>query len=87
MVSNITRTRRRHPHVFPDGTLNSVSSDSVDQQAAKDNWQAIKQQERQKGEQKILDDVPLALPALKVPQSYKRAASVGFDWADGTCYG
>lgn len=85
VVSNITsKLVRRHPHVFPDGTLNSVASDSIDQQAVKDNWQAIKQQERhKKGEQKILDDVPLALPALKrAAKLQKRAASVGFDWAE-----
>jgi ATP diphosphatase len=83
VVSKITsKLVRRHPHVFPDGTLESVASESIDQQAVKDNWQAIKQQERhKKGENKILDDVPLALPALKrAAKLQKRAASVGFDW-------
>ena len=66
IVSKITsKLVRRHPHVFPDGTLNSMASESVEPQAVKNNWQAIKQQERHaKGEHKILDDVPLALPAL-----------------------
>ncbi len=85
IVSKITsKLVRRHPHVFPDGTLNSMASESVDPQAVKDNWQAIKQQERHaKGEHKILDDVPLALPALtRAAKLQKRAASVGFDWAD-----
>ena len=83
VVSKITsKLVRRHPHVFPDGTLESVASESIDQQAVKDNWQAIKQKERhKKGEEKILDDVPLALPALKrAAKLQKRAASVGFDW-------
>ena len=85
VVSKITaKLVRRHPHVFPDGTLESAASESIDQQAVNDNWQAIKQQERHhKGEKKILDDVPLALPALKrAAKLQKRAASVGFDWAD-----
>ena len=85
IVSKITsKLVRRHPHVFPDGTLNSMASESVEPQAVKNNWQAIKQQERHaKGEHKILDDVPLALPALtRAAKLQKRAASVGFDWAD-----
>ena len=85
VVSKITsKLVRRHPHVFPDGTLESVASESIDQQAVKENWHAIKQQERhKKGEKKILDDVPLALPALKrAAKLQKRAASVGFDWIE-----
>jgi len=85
VVSKITdKLVRRHPHVFPDGTLESVASESIDQQAVNDKWQAIKQQERhEKGKKKILDDVPLALPALsRATKLQKRAASVGFDWTD-----
>ena len=85
VVSKITsKLLRRHPHVFPDGTLQSVRSEAIDEQTVKDNWQAIKQQERQdKGEHGLLDDVPLALPALaRAVKLQKRAASVGFDWPD-----
>lgn len=83
VVSKITsKLIRRHPHVFPDGTLQSLRSEAIDEQTVKDNWQAVKQQERQdKGEHGLLDDVPLALPALaRAVKLQKRAASVGFDW-------
>jgi len=87
VVSKITsKLLRRHPHVFPDGTLQSMCSDVIDEQAVEDNWQAIKQQECQnKGEHGLLDDVPLALPALaRAVKLQKRAASVGFDWPSAT---
>ncbi|WP_297734517.1 nucleoside triphosphate pyrophosphohydrolase [uncultured Maricaulis sp.] len=67
---------RRHPHVFGDAT----TRDSVTQTA---EWEALKAAERKasdKGES-LLDDVPVALPALKRAQKLqKRAATVGFDW-------
>ena len=69
---------RRHPHVFiaPDGR------DAASQTAA---WEALKARERaQKAEiTSLLDDVPLALPALlRAEKLQKRAARVGFDWPD-----
>ena len=69
---------RRHPHVFiaPDGR------DAATQTAA---WEALKASERaQKAEiASLLDDVPLALPALlRAERLQKRAARVGFDWPD-----
>jgi MazG family protein len=68
---------RRHPHVFGDA--------SRDEFLAKDLWQKIKAEEKaehgQAGESSILDDVPLALPALtRAVKLQKRAAAVGFDW-------
>lgn len=76
---------RRHPHVFPDGTLAS----SIDNRLTlpldvKARWEAIKQQERYaKGAHGLLADVPLNLPALsRAAKLQKRAASVGFDWQD-----
>lgn len=76
----------RHPHVFPEGTLQSVRSADIDEQSIHKNWEQIKQQERQqKGKHRILDDVPQALPALgRAVKLQKRAASVGFDWFDTT---
>ena len=83
----------RHPHVFPDGDVSrfgqrqEISSDEVVV-----NWEAIKQGERsakrwQQGANdelemaSILDDVPLAMPALeRARKLQKRAANVGFDW-------
>lgn len=64
---------RRHPHVFGD----EKSGDST-------RWEQIKAQERAaRGAGGVLDDVPLALPALmRASKLGKRAAAVGFDWPD-----
>jgi MazG family protein len=73
---------RRHPHVFagPDG----IQAAAADAQAQKLAWEALKAAERQeKNQTSILDDVPLALPALlRAEKLQRRAASVGFDWDD-----
>jgi ATP diphosphatase len=86
VINHITsKLVRRHPHVFPDGTLKSTrAGSSIDEQQIKQNWEAIKQQERQnKGNSGILDDVPNALPAqLRATKLQKRAANYGFDWPD-----
>ena len=87
IVNGITdKLIRRHPHVFPDGTLQSRrSADAVfDTRAINKKWDALKQQERQeKGEGGILADIPVALPALsRGYKLQKRASSVGFDWTD-----
>jgi nucleoside triphosphate diphosphatase len=76
---------RRHPHVFPDGTLAStIDNRHTLPTDVKARWEAIKQQERDaKGPQSLLADVPLNLPALsRAAKLQKRAASVGFDWVD-----
>lgn len=80
-VANAISTKmiRRHPHVFGD----EVVKDSEAQTA---NWEAIKAAERaqkQDGDKpaSVLDDVPVALPAMKRAEKLqKRAARVGFDW-------
>lgn len=82
---------RRHPHVFTDGTLRGEnvelsSDDNADIQAntmhVKAQWENIKQAERQdKGLESLLDDVPLALPALTRAQKLqKRASRINLDW-------
>ena len=75
---------RRHPHVFPDGTLSRrVDVQRLESDAqVKERWEAIKAQERQaKGKSGLLDDVPLGLPAFsRGVKLQKRAATVGFDW-------
>jgi ATP diphosphatase len=56
--------------------------DSLSEAEVKENWERLKQAEREtKMRTAILDDVPLALPALSRAQKLqKRAARVGFDW-------
>ena len=81
----VSKLIRRHPHVFPDGTLDSRVDDQASLPAdVKQRWEAIKQQEREeKGVRGVLDDVPLNLPALsRAAKLQKRAANVGFDWPD-----
>lgn len=81
----VAKLVRRHPHVFPDGTLHSrVENRHTLPMDVKARWEAIKQQERaEKGANGILADVPLNLPSLsRAAKLQKRAASVGFDWDD-----
>lgn len=77
---------RRHPHVFPDGTLTSEvdKSESMDETQVKASWEAIKERERiSKGNTGVFDDVPLSLPAItRAAKLQKRAAKHGFDWSD-----
>jgi len=79
----VSKLLRRHPHVFPSGDPHARSNtDAVAVETVNHNWEVIKQQERkQKSQHGILDDVPLALPALsRAAKLQKRAARVGFDW-------
>ena len=87
---------RRHPHVFPDGTLASFgATKELSAEQVVKNWDAIKEIEREEKRQKLksaglepsdsplslLDDVPRAIPAMeRARKLQKRAASVGFDW-------
>lgn len=92
IVASLTaKLIRRHPHVFPEGTLESridpalVGTDDREVMI-KASWEMIKQEERQqKGQMSLLDDVPLAFPALpRTAKLQKRAARIGFDWPDST---
>ncbi|RTE65840.1 nucleoside triphosphate pyrophosphohydrolase [Amphritea opalescens] len=83
----VAKLIRRHPHVFPDGTLESRrTAEPLDEQAIKETWEAIKATERAAKpveEPRVLDDIPMALPALnRAEKLQKRAAQVGFDWGD-----
>ncbi|WP_417861712.1 nucleoside triphosphate pyrophosphohydrolase [Vreelandella venusta] len=85
---------RRHPHVFPDGTLASrrppgMSAEDVQTQHVNSRWEALKADERAERSQQstpsVLDDVPRTLPALsRAAKLSKRAARVGFDWPDAS---
>ena len=82
----VAKLLRRHPHVFPDGTLASagVAELKFTEEQIKRNWETIKQQERrEKTQHSITDDIPRALPALtRANKLQRRVAHVGFDWAD-----
>ncbi len=73
---------RRHPHVFGGGDIEGQVDGPSSIAGVKESWEAIKQQERNARDQSgVLDDVPLALPALSRAQKVqKRASRVGFDW-------
>lgn len=68
----------RHPHVFGDESRDK----SAEQQTV--DWETIKAAERAgKAQKGALDGVALNLPALlRALKLQKRAARVGFDWAD-----
>lgn len=77
----------RHPHIFPDGTLQSFGQPTaLTAEQVERNWEQIKNAERKalgSGKQvSVLDDVPSAMPAIdRAGKLQKRAASVGFDWS------
>lgn len=76
---------RRHPHVFPDGTLASRrQSGELTDAAIKAQWEQLKSQERsEKGQPQLLADIPVALPALiRAEKMQKRVAALGMDFAD-----
>ena len=85
MVDELVRKLvRRHPHVFPDGTLKSRRQDEGQVQKAQlsQNWEVFKQEERsKKGFNGVFDDIPKVLPALiRAQKIQKRASKQKFDW-------
>lgn len=78
---------RRHPHVFGDEAARTAG-------AVKGMWERIKAEEKAEKARKrppadtddagsVLDDVPVALPALtRAGKLQKKAARVGFDWGE-----
>ena len=67
---------RRHPHVFGDADVKTADA----QTAA---WEEHKRKERQAKGGGVMDDIPVALPALtRALKIQKRAATVGFDWKE-----
>lgn len=71
----VAKMKMRHPHVFGD----AEARDAGQQTHA---WEALKAEERKaRGAGGVLDDVPLALPALlRAEKLTKRAGRIGFDW-------
>ncbi|MBR9869822.1 MAG: nucleoside triphosphate pyrophosphohydrolase [Gammaproteobacteria bacterium] len=83
---------RRHPHVFPEGTLDSrVDPDNRPDEAwIKASWERIKAEERASKpvtEEPVsrLDGIARTLPAIaRAEKLQKRASNHGFDWPDIT---
>ena len=81
---------RRHPHVFPGGTLESRidPDDRPDEAWIKESWERIKAEER--AEKPVadtpasrLDGIARTLPAMaRAEKLQRRAARHGFDWPD-----
>lgn len=81
---------RRHPHVFPEGTLESrIDPDNRPDEAwIKESWERIKAEERAmkpapeaSAEVSRLDGIARTLPAMaRAEKLQKRAARHGFDW-------
>ncbi|MFK4753459.1 nucleoside triphosphate pyrophosphohydrolase [Oceanobacter antarcticus] len=83
----VTKLIRRHPHVFPAGTLESERDPSITPQAAEinANWEAIKEAENAAKptphQSRLLDSVPATMPGLtRAVKLQKKASTVGFDW-------
>ena len=81
---------RRHPHVFPEGTLESrIDPDNRPDEAwIKESWERIKAEERAmkpapeaSARLSRLDGIARILPAMaRAEKLQKRAARHGFDW-------
>ena len=96
----VTKMVRRHPHVFPDGTLASrrppglsieqVEARQAELESVNSRWESLKAAERagradEATSPSLLDDVPRTLPALaRAAKLSKRAARAGFDWPDAS---
>ena len=90
----VAKMLRRHPHVFPDGTLASrrppgVSAEQLEASQTElekinNRWEALKAAERsERVTASVLNDIPRTLPALaRAAKLSRRAAREGFDWPD-----
>lgn len=83
---------RRHPHVFPDGSLHHSPGTvtPLSDEELKTQWENIKLEEkklklqgqkRQEPNNGFLSDIPTAIPALQRAEKMQRKMRhVGFDW-------
>lgn len=66
----------RHPHVFGNADVDSIEEVVT-------NWDTLKQEEKGKARDSVLDGIPKHLPALaKAYKLQRKAAKVGFDWTE-----
>lgn len=66
----------RHPHVFGDTDANSA-------QKVAENWEALKLKEKGRENKRVLDGVPVSLPAMvKAHRVQDKVRGVGFDWEE-----
>lgn len=79
---------RRHPHVFHSADKGAVNeADIKSEQQLNQQWENIKQQERE-ASGKPIDDSTLAnipkgmTPLLRAQKIQKKCANVGFDWTE-----
>ncbi|KAB2936249.1 MAG: nucleoside triphosphate pyrophosphohydrolase [Candidatus Contendobacter sp.] len=73
----VEKMTRRHPHVFGDESY----ADAAEQTSAWERIKAAEAAEKSGQPAGVLDDIPLALPALtRAVKLQKEAAKVGFDW-------
>lgn len=91
IVDNLVRKLvRRHPHVFPAGTLDSKidPENRPDEAWIKESWERIKAEERAMvppSDEPVsrLDGIARTLPAMaRAEKLQKRAARHGFDWPE-----
>lgn len=83
----LSKMLRRHPHVFPNGTL---ASERLPGEVALPDWEQIKRDEANLMPHKrvttpdfLLNKVPTSTPPLQQALELQKAASkVGFDWPD-----
>lgn len=85
----VRKMLKRHPHVFPDGTLASrrpphIRADAIDQADINRRWEAHKAADASPlSRPSLLDGITAGLPALsRSVKLTRRAAQVGFDWPD-----
>lgn len=84
----VSKMVRRHPHVFPDGSLQSKNTKerTTTAEQVTVSWAQIKQQEKGKEVRPasaMPDKLPAALPAMERAKKIQKAATkVGFDWPD-----
>lgn len=91
VVDNLVRKLiRRHPHVFPEGTLNSWidSENRPDEAWIKASWERIKAEERAlkpeaETDNSRLSGIARTLPAMvRAEKLQRRASNHGFDWPE-----